>query len=307
MRTKYLIISLFILIVPLLGFGQNLEYQALYDQKYGEYDRNVFDLIIPNNESPHSLVIYIHGGGFKQGDKSKMYSRKKDIKYFIDNNVAVATINYRFYKKNDSLGVKVCLADIKRAIQFIRFNAGQYNIDKTKVACYGVSAGAGSSLYFAFHDEMAIPGDTTLLGESTRLNCAGAIATQSTYNLYRWKGILPWFHILSFLKRDSFNHSMANFYGYADYTSFKLNRKEIARSLDMLDMIDSDDPPVYLINLMKENFPDNNDIVFHHRNHAIAVSKKLNKFNIQNYLFTKKNAQDAEKYPIREFLVDNLK
>ena len=35
---------------------------------YGPYDKNIFDIFIPDSEEPTSLVIFLHGGGFLGGD-----------------------------------------------------------------------------------------------------------------------------------------------------------------------------------------------------------------------------------------------
>ncbi len=292
-----------------LDYMNQEDYRAIFNVSYGEFERNKFDIILPTLESKHGLAIFIHGGGFVDGDKKDYYKRKDDIKYFIENNIAVATINYRYRNSDDSIGVKLCLQDIKRAIQFMRFNAAEYNIDKTRIGCYGGSAGAGSSLYFAFHDDMAIEGDPSILGQSTRIKCAGAIATQATYNVFRWRKVVPGLWIGLILKRKFFYDVAANFYGYPNYKSFKKQKKEISESLDMLDMIDDEDPPVYLMNLMEETFPANDNIIQHHREHAIAVSKKLNKHGVKNYLFTSKHV-DAEsdiQPTIKEFMVQHLK
>ena len=50
-----------------------------------------------------------------------------------------------------------CAARLRRAIQFIRSKAGEWSVDKTAFAAYGGSAGAGTSLWLAFHDDMADP------------------------------------------------------------------------------------------------------------------------------------------------------
>ena len=181
--------------------------------------------------------------------------------------------------------------DVKKALQYIRFNASVYNIDKERVGMFGSSAGAGASLFLAFHNDFAIKGDTTLLGESTRIKCAGALNTQATYNVFAWKKFIPWFGLISKLKRKDLYNYAANFYGYQTYNSFKNEKKDIIKSLDMLAMIDAEDPPIYLMNLMKENFPKNNNIIQHHKNHAVAVSKKLKKHSIENYLYTAKNVK----------------
>lgn len=309
-----------IIVILILNFwglvnGQDLDYlnpqdySGHFDLSYAEHERNKFDILLPRNDSLHGLVVFIHGGGFKHGDKKTIFKRKQDIKYFLDNNIAIASINYRFYSNDDSLGVKVCLKDIQTAIQYLRFNANEFDIDKERVACYGSSAGAGSSLYFAFHNDFAVEGDTTLKGESTRLKCAGAIATQSTYNVLRWKKIIPYMRLIVPLKRKQFYNAAAHFYGYPYYKSYKKQIRISSEQLDMLSMIDSQDPPIYLMNLMKENFPKNDNVVQHHRKHAIVVSKTLKKKNVKNYLSTSKIV-DSEKdidFKIREFIVDNLK
>lgn len=292
-----------------LSYLNQNDFQALFNEQYGEFERNKFDIILPTNSAPHGLVIYIHGGGFVGGDKKALYKRKADIKYFIDHNIAVATINYRFRKKEDGLGVRLCLQDVQSAIQYLRFNAVRYNIDKSRVACYGASAGAGSSLYFAFQDDLAVKGDTTLLGESTRLKCAGAIATQATYDVFRWKKFIPHYkEVLKANKQASYDRG-ANFYGYPDYKSHRKAVKKAAKSLDMLDMIDAQDPPIYLMNLLKKVYPKNNNIINHHKSHAIAVSVELNKHQVENYLYTDEQANKEKdiSFPIREFLVQNLK
>jgi hypothetical protein len=312
---KYLIIIIIFFASMTSINAQNLDYlnqekfKVYTDLNYGTFERNKFDLILPTEQSPHGLVIYIHGGGFKIGDKKFLYKRKADIEHFIESNIAVATINYRFYTNNDSLGVKICLTDVKKALQYIRHNAKKYNIDKERIGCYGISAGAGSSLYLAFHDEMAIKGDTTLLGESTRIKCAGAIATQSTYDVFIWKKVIPLLKLFIPLKKKMFYNAAANFYGYEDYKSLKNQKNEIRESLDMLGMIDTQDPPVYLMNLLPESFPKNNFIIQHHKKHAMVVSKTMNKHNIENHLYTSKNAEKEEDidFSIRTFLVQHLK
>ena len=284
------------------------DYSVYFNEAYGNHERNKFDIITPKNDSLHGLVIFIHGGGFKHGDKNALYRRVKDIKCFLDNNIAVATINYRFYSNTDSLGVRVSLDDIQRAIQYLRHNASKFNIDKERVGCYGISAGAGSSLYFAFHDDLAIEGDSTLLGESTRLRCAGAISTQATYDVFKWKGIVPYMRLVILFKRKQIYNAAANFYGYPNYKSYKNQIDKDSEDLDMLSMIDHQDPPIYLINLTKGYFPKNDDIVQHHRKHAVVVSKLLSKKKVENYLYTSKKATREEDvdFQIREFMIRHL-
>ena len=292
-------------------FLTSIDCTIAQNERYGDNKENVFDIFLPKTNKPTALIIFIHGGGFINGDKDECYKwRKEDITYFLKNNIAFATINYRFFNSNDSVGVKKCIADIKTALQYIRFHAKKYNINKELIGCYGISAGAGSSLYLAFHDDLAIKNDTTLLGESTRIKCAGAIATQATYDVFRWLKFIPNLRLVVNLKKKQFYNFIANFYGYPDYKSFEPNRTKLIQQLDMLEMITPDDPPIYVMNLQKERFPKNYGIIEHHRGHAIILDETLKKQHVEHEVFiyskTIKTENDIHS-PLKEFMVNHLK
>jgi len=132
------------------------KYRSFLDVHYGNYDRNAFDLYLPNSDNgKHPLVVYFHGGGFTQGDKARIKGELPIAQHLLDNGIAYASVNYRYLKNNDSLGVQQCIHDAVRFIQYIRYHASEYAIDSSRIACYGESAGAGISLYLAFHDNLA--------------------------------------------------------------------------------------------------------------------------------------------------------
>ena len=63
----------------------------------------------------------------------------------------------------------------------MRSHAKEWNIDKTRIAASGGSAGACSSLYLAFHDDFADPKSADPIArESTRLFCAAVNVAQTT-------------------------------------------------------------------------------------------------------------------------------
>lgn len=261
-------------------------YTVLENEHYGPDERQVFDLLMPVSDKVTPLVIYLHGGGFVAGDKSEAYGwRKQDVAFFLKNGVAVATVNYRYARNNDSLGVKRSLGDIQTAIQYLRHHAGRYHIDKQAVGCFGTSAGAGSSLYFGLHPDFALPGDSSLHGESTRFLCIGAIETQATYHLFRWMDFVPHLRTLVHLKKKDFYRSVAHFYGYPDYAAFQPQREAITRSLDMLAMVSPDDPPVYVMNLTKARFPKDYGVIEHHRGHVSALAKQLTAQGVEHLAY----------------------
>src|SRR5262249_365507 len=61
--------------------------------KYGPHERNVLDLYLPGSGGPAPLVLYIHGGGFRGGDKRSLNAQEG--KSYLDAGFAVAAINYR--------------------------------------------------------------------------------------------------------------------------------------------------------------------------------------------------------------------
>ena len=88
--------------------------------------------------------------------------------------------------------VKAPLHDAARALQFVRSKASEWNLDKERIGAAGGSAGACSSLWLAFHDDLADPGsDDPVARESTRLWCAAVKGAQTTLDPKQMKEWTP--------------------------------------------------------------------------------------------------------------------
>ena len=82
--------------------------------------------------------------------------------------------------------------DAQRALQFLRSKADEWNIDKTRIAASGVSAGACASLWLALHDDMADPQSLDPVArESTRLFCAAVKAPQTSLDPKQLREWIP--------------------------------------------------------------------------------------------------------------------
>ncbi len=83
------------------------------------------------------VIVYIHGGAFKFGDKAG-WMDQSSIKKMVDAGFIVASINYRL--SNEAI-YPAQIQDVKAAIRFLRANAAKYKINPDKVFSWGGSAG----------------------------------------------------------------------------------------------------------------------------------------------------------------------
>lgn len=83
------------------------------------------------------VVVYIHGGAFKMGDKAGFMDQTA-IKKIVDAGFIVASVNYRL--SGEAL-YPAQIQDVKAAIRFLRANADTYLIDSKNVFSWGASAG----------------------------------------------------------------------------------------------------------------------------------------------------------------------
>jgi acetyl esterase/lipase len=152
------------------------------DVPYGTHPRQALDFWKADTAAPAPVVFLIHGGGWVNGDKS---GYRHGVKRYLDAGISVVAINYRMVTQADEAKVhppvQWPLADAARAVQFVRSKAKEWNIDKAKVGATGGSAGGCSSLYLAFHDDMAFTdAKDPVAWESTRLTCVAVTGAQTT-------------------------------------------------------------------------------------------------------------------------------
>ena len=154
---------------------------TLADVRYGAHERQVLDFYKAASDKPTPLLFFIHGGGWVNGDKRNPGS----LKACLDAGISVVSINYRYSWQAQIDGVKppvkAPLEDAARALQFVRSKAKEWNLDKQRIGASGGSAGACSSLWLAFHSDLADPKSSDPIArESTRLWCAAVNGAQTS-------------------------------------------------------------------------------------------------------------------------------
>lgn len=251
------------------------------NERYGPHERNRFDLWKAKSEDPSPLVVYIHGGGFLGGDKSKYYD-SADLVRFLDAGVSVATINYRFMNE-PPFGIPGSMDDAKYFLQFIRYNHQKFNVDKSRIACSGGSAGAGIALWLAFSDDMADKDNPDpVLRESTRLTAAGAFATQCTYDFWQWDDVIG----VPFTKSPEHLLLVAQAFGFNEIEKLYTPEAEKVRTnLDFLTKMSKNGSPVYIYNKQHGGIPSNQEEIHHHPNHAKRLKEKADATGLQAIVY----------------------
>lgn len=162
---------------------------------YGPHERNVLDFWQAKSDKPTPLVLVIHGGGWSAGSK-ELVSRFADVQALLDAGISVAANNYRMIPQARELGVtppvRVPMHDSAHALQFLRSKAAEWNIDPARIGAAGGSAGACTSLWLAYHDDLAAPkSEDPIARQSTRLICAAVNGAQTTLDPKQAKKWIP--------------------------------------------------------------------------------------------------------------------
>lgn len=265
---------------------------------YGSHERDRLDVYLAKSDKPTPVVFMIHGGGFRKGDKSSWASGKQ-ITELLASGVSCVGVNYPFL---DSMPIQDILRHCARAVQFVRSKSGEWNLDKTRFASMGGSAGAGASLWLATHDDMAdANSQDPVLRESTRLVCAVCNATQATYDLTRWESFLG-------KAKPEFNTSEiegAMFYHFASPADLATEKgKAILHECDMLGWITKDDPPLFLNNTQVVAAPTNRGEWLHCIHHAREIQKACTTAGVTCVLV---QDQPEPKTDALQFLLKELK
>lgn len=205
---------------------------------YGTHERQVLDFYRAKADQPTALLFFVHGGGWMGGDKANPDFLAK----CLEMGISVVSINYRLIPDAVAGGVtppvKACLDDAARALQFVRSKAGEWNVDKERIAGCGGSAGGFTVLWLAFHpDRMDMKSADPVARESTRLRCAVTFVPQTSLDPVQMRQWIP--------NNDYGHHAFA----LGSYQEFVDKRDQLlpwVEEFSPIALVSPDDPPVYL-------------------------------------------------------------
>ncbi len=275
---------------------------------YGPHPKQVLSFWKVESEKPTPLLFFIHGGGWQAGNR--MGSMNTYVPAMHKAGISVVSIEYRFIEEAmaDKVEppVKGCLHDAARALQFVRSKATEWNIDKTRIAASGGSAGACSSLWLAFHDDLADPKNSDPIShESTRLLCAAVNGAQTTLDPQQMKEWTPnsnyGSHAFGIFKEEKGKKAR-------DFDAFLARRDEIMpwiQEYSPYALVTFDDPPIYLFYTAKPGLGQEQKDPTHTSNFGVKLQEHCVDQKVDcelNY----PGAPDVKHQTIQEYLVDKL-
>ncbi len=125
-------------------------------KKVGERELKIHGFFPSDSSKKNPCMIYIHGGGWKGGtSKGSM----KWCRYLSELGCVAFTIDYRLSNENTGVKPSTCLEDTKSAVRWVRENADRFNIDTSRIALAGNSAGGHLAAACATIDKFNDPDD----------------------------------------------------------------------------------------------------------------------------------------------------
>lgn len=221
--------------------------------------KHLLDIYLPPvKKLSYPLVVWIHGGAWMSNDKhADMSYMGNTIRDLINNGYAIASIDYRY---STTAIFPAQIQDCNAAIEFLYKNAAQYNIDDSRIALIGFSAGG-------------------------HLASLLALSNNNGVKAFYYKGIKPDFKI----------NVVFDFYGPSDLMTLKGNdstdprnpltlllgskavdNPDLAKKASPITYVDHMDPPFLIIQGEKDESvnPDQ----------AVKLSARLKKSGVPNDL-----------------------
>jgi acetyl esterase/lipase len=227
------------------------------------------------SDQPVPLLVHIHGGGWIGGKKNESIGLNE-----LKKGYSFASIDYRL------AGTELLPAavhDAARAIQFLRTKAKMWNFNPARIGVIGGSAGAASSLWLAYHDDMSQPqSKDPVLRQSSRVCGAVAMGGQTTLDPFLLKkkigpACIRHGMIWKTVGAKSIEDLMGNWDQY----------KELSLECSPITHVSKDDPPVFLNYGKPAPTPVIKGDGIHHAGFGRLLKEECKKVGIDCYLQVK--------------------
>ena len=193
------------------------------------------DVYLAQSDKPLPAMVYIHGGGWRAGSKNRVPGWLMNA--VREGWLSVVSVEYRF---TDVAPHPAQVNDCVRAIQFVRHNAANWNIDPKRIGVTGGSAGGHLSLWVALHDDAAdADSNDPVERDSSRVACAVSFAGPTDWSL------------LSELEHR--HPAYRQLLGYEPGTPAEEMDAKAKKSVSPISFVSQDDPPVMQVHGDNDN------------------------------------------------------
>ena len=147
-------------------------------------ERQMLDVYAAPNAKDQPVVLWIHGGGWRAGDRSSV---QKKPQAFVDKGYVFVATNHRFFP---NVTVKEMTGDIAKAIRWVHDHAKEYGGDPKSIFVMGHSSGAHLAALVCTDDRYlkaeglplsiikgCVPVDVSVYDIPKRLKDGGSVAT----------------------------------------------------------------------------------------------------------------------------------
>ena len=292
-----ILLLLMISLTPLKAQESTQPRSTFSDVAYGSHARHVLDFWKAPGDSPRPLLVYIHGGGWLTGDKTK---KGPAIQPFLDRGISFAAVNYRLTPEHP---LPAPVHDAARAIQFLRTKAAEWNVNSRRIALTGPSAGACTCMWLLLHDDLADrQASDPVLRESTRVCAASVMVGQTSIDppvIRDWMGpaVLEHPMIAYAVGEQSIEPVTKN---YARY-------RELYTEFSPINHVDAGDPPLFMTCSAEMDLPARDaGHGIHHPIHGVRLFEKSKSLGHECHLVVPGYSQSMQYSDGNDFLMKSL-
>ncbi len=119
--------------------SSNTNVKELSNVPYGSSKKQTLDVYLPSAPKNAPIIIMVHGGAWKIGDKDSSRVVTNKVNHWVSNGAIFVSVNYRLLPEADPLKQA---EDVASAIVYVQSHASEWGGDTNKIVLMGHSAGA---------------------------------------------------------------------------------------------------------------------------------------------------------------------
>ena len=238
--------------------------------KYGPDVGNYLTVWLPESDEPTPVVLFIGGGGFREGERPYTPRPRvltKEIHRLVPSGIAVVGIRHR---RPSQAVAPVPFLDVARGLQFVRTKAVEWNLDTDRIASTGTSSGGCISLWLAFHKDLAKPrSKDPVARQSTRLTCVAVNQAPTSVDPRFVQELMPGFNV------GRTNLPLLHGISMDDLDRLPKSKYRVMEESSPINHVRKDAPPT----LLRYNNKRSSRYTIHHAEFGYALKARMDEVN----------------------------